>query len=141
MVKVRLRERKHGDIPRIKGGSGRVKVGFPRGTDPEAMMKAIIHNYGTRSIPERPFMDNAIRDNRKEYRELLRKYGEAILSGRMTVNAALTALGMKAAGDVQAEIAATVSPPNDPDTIARKGSSSPLVDTGDMERAVTWRKG
>ena len=140
MVKVTIRDRKRGEIHRIKGGSGRVKVGFPRGTDPEAIMKAIIHNFGTRSIPERPFMDNAIRDNRKEYRALLRKYGEAILSGRMTVDAALAALGTKAAGDVQAEIAATVAPPNDPDTIARKGSSSPLVETGEMQRAVTWRK-
>ena len=32
------------------------------------------------------------------------------------------------------------SPPNHPFTVEQKGSSNPLVDTGDMIGGISWRK-
>jgi hypothetical protein len=32
-----------------------------------------------------------------------------------------------------------MTPPNSPVTIALKGSSKPLIDTGEMRGAVTWK--
>lgn len=55
------------------------------------------------------------------------------------MRAQLSRLGVLAQGDIQMEITALSSPPNTPSTIARKGSSNPLIDTGAMRGAVTWK--
>jgi hypothetical protein len=52
---------------------------------------------------------------------------------------ALDRLGAKVAALLQNRISAGIDPPNSAATIARKGSSKPLVDTGQLKAAITWR--
>ena len=55
------------------------------------------------------------------------------------VNRQLAGLvGASAAAAVQHSIVRLREPPNSPYTIARKGSSNPLIDTGTMRTAVSW---
>lgn len=136
-------------------GPSTVKVGFPKSKSAQSnIMKAIYNEFGTRGsgkgfgtprgggfggpIPERPFLRNAMRNNRSKYQLALRTSAGKLLLGETSLKTVLTKLGALAQGDIQEEIDNLKSPPNSPVTIAIKGSSNPLIDTGAMRRAVTW---
>ncbi|MBX4889775.1 hypothetical protein [Rhizobium bangladeshense] len=131
-------------------GPKQVKVGFPAGeADQDNINKAVWNEFGTRGgasgggwggpIPERPFMRNALRDNRGKYRDALRSSAAKILTGKTQLRTVLSKLGILAQGDVQGEITSLMSPPNSPVTVALKGSSKPLIDSGEMRGAVTYK--
>jgi hypothetical protein len=46
-------------------------------------------------------------------------------------------LGAYFVGDIKQRIARGILPPNSPATIARKGSSKPLIDTGQLRNSIT----
>ena len=140
---------KHRTIKPPKQGRGTVKVGFPSGkADKLTISKAVWNEFGTRGgasgggwggpIPERPFMRNAMRGNQGKYRANLARAAKSILDGTSTLAIVLEKLGIQAQGDVQAEITSLMSPPNSEVTIEMKGSSKPLIDTGEMRGAVTY---
>lgn len=144
-----VRRKQHIKIQTDLTGPKKVKVGFPAGTSSSIVDKAIWNHFGTKGgasgggwggpIPARPFLFNAIRRNRRKYLDAMKTSGAKILRGETTLEAVLNKLGVLAQGDVQAEIDNTVTPPNSPTTIAMKGSSHPLIDTGEMKRSVTWK--
>lgn len=132
-----------------------VKVGLPASTASASnIQKGIWQEFGTKGsgkgfgtprgggfggpIPERPFMRNAMRDNRVKYRDGMAKSAPQILRGETAIRTVLSKLGALAQGDIQSEITSLSSPPNSPVTIAIKGSSNPLIDTGAMRQAITW---
>lgn len=141
MVSVTLRRKQHIKIPAAIKGPRAVKVGFPAGKVSSAVVdRAIWNHYGTsRGIPARPFLLNAIRKNRSEYLRFLKASGAHILRGEMTLDTAMRQLGIMAQGDIQEEITNLRDPPNAPSTIKAKGSSNPLIDTGEMRSKVTWQ--
>ena len=100
---------------------------------------AVINEFGL-GVPERSFIrawfDSAQPQNQALAEHMLRR----ILKGEIDLETALAQMGAKFAGEVQKFIAAGVPPPNAPLTIARKGSSKPLIDSGQMRQAVTWQK-
>lgn len=84
-------------------------------------------------------MRNAIRDNQASYRDGMKTSAAKLLRGETGLRTVLSKLGIKAQGDIQAEITSLSNPPNSPVTIALKGSSNPLIDSGEMRGAVTWK--
>lgn len=124
-----------------------VEVGFPAGeTDSDVLERAFFNNFGTERIPERPFMQNAMRDNRASYRSLMISGAKEIVrsaaAGKdpgQVMRRVLRKLGVKAQGDIQEEITSLQTPPNAPSTIAQKGSSNPLVDSGELRASVTFK--
>lgn len=137
-------------IDAFKKSSPEVQVGFPAGVAKQANIeKAIWNEFGTRGgasgggwggpIPERPFMRNAMKNNENKYRAAMKGQAPKILNGKVKPTMVLEKLGIMAQSDIQQEITTLVSPPNSPVTIARKGSSNPLIDTGEMRQAVTYR--
>lgn len=150
MVSVRLVRKRHMKLPDKIAGPRRVKVGFPAGeASGSNIEKAVWNEFGTRGgasgggwggpIPERPFMRNSVRANRGKYRDAMKTSAAKILRGETALSIVMNKLGILAQGDIQSEITALSSPPNSPVTIARKGSSNPLIDTGAMRAAVTWK--
>jgi len=116
-----------------------LKIGFPRSKSTQAnIMKAVWNEFGTRRIPERPFLRTSMRNNRKKYIDMLHKDAKNVLNGSRTIQQSLTRVGIVAQGDVQMSISTGNWTPNAPSTIRRKGSSRPLIDTGAMRQAVTW---
>lgn len=136
-----VRRKRHKKITTKITGPTKVKVGFPSGeTEGDIVDRAIWNHYGTsRGIPARPFLLNAIRKNRRTYRNALRTSAAKILRGETTPNIVLSKLGILAQGHIQDEITMLRSPPNAASTIAAKGSSNPLIDDGEMRGAVTWK--
>lgn len=143
-------------IASLLPGPNQVKVGFPAGeADSDVIQRAIWQEFGTRGgasgggwggpIPERPFMRNAIRDGQGWNKALMKTEARRIIvdaiKGKdvaMSKRLALRRLGIKVQGDIQASIVSLRSPPNSPVTIAMKGSSNPLIDSGEMHGAVSY---
>lgn len=148
MVKLTIERRGNADeiLERIAGnleGPLSVKVGFPAGeADADIVARAVWNEFGTRrGVPERPFLRNAMRSNREAYRARLTELARLIVLGGLDLSVALRLIGTQAQGDIQKEIVTLAQPPNAPSTIARKGSSNPLIDTGEMRQKVTYKVG
>jgi hypothetical protein len=150
MVSMKIVRKRHKKLPTTIAGPRRVKVGFPKGAASASNIeKAVWNEFGTRGgasgggwggpIPERPFMRNSVRANRGKYRDALKTSAAKILRGETGLSIVMNKLGILAQGDIQSEITALSSPPNSPVTIARKGSSKPLIDTGAMRSSVSWK--
>jgi len=147
---VRVVRRRHERLPDTIEGPRRVKVGFVAGESPSGSInKAVWNEFGTRGgasgggwggpIPERPFMRNAMRANAGKYRAALRSSAAKILKGKEKTETVLRKLGNLAQDDIKAEITSLSSPPNSPVTIKLKGSSNPLIDTGEMRGDVRYK--
>lgn len=96
------------------------------------------NEFGTRTIPERPFLRTGLHDNIGKYRVILADGLRRILLGETNERSVLGVLGAVAVADVQNKIVSVSSPPNAQMTIDRKGSSSPLQHTGALKQHITW---
>lgn len=141
MFGLKFLRRQRIKLPGSLKGPTKVKVGFPAGkVDTDVVDRAIWNHYGTdRGIPARPFLLNAIRENRAKYLSAMRVSAPKILRGETTMEVVLNKLGILAQGDIQMSITTLRDPPNAPATIRAKGSSNPLIDTGEMRQKVTWK--
>lgn len=150
MFTVGVRRKHYKDLPKSLKGPRQVKIGFPSGkADGLTISKAIWNEFGTRGgrsgggwggpIPERPFMRNAIRGGRGAIRKALATSARKLLRGDTTLTVVMNKLGEFGKQKIQDEISSMTSPPNSPVTIALKGSSHPLIDTGEMRSSVTYQ--
>lgn len=141
----------------------KVEVGFPAGeADSDNIMKAYFNEFGTKGsgkgfktprgggfggpIPERPFLRSAMRGNRANYRSAMIQGAKEIVRAaaagedpHKVMRRVLRKLGIKAQGDIQESITSLTTPGNSEVTIALKGSSNPLVDTGELRASVTFK--
>ena len=125
---------------------GSVKVGLlsglgehPNSDDGQTMAEiAMFQEFGTRHIPERPFLRTTIQERKSEYLAIMKSLLKRIMNGDMTVSDARKVLGLKAMADVQNKIVEISSPQNAEATIRKKNSSNPLIDTGAMKQSVSW---
>lgn len=98
--------------------------------------------YGTSILPSRSFIRSTFRDPEvvAEFERLQAGLVRAVADGRMPAARALGLLGAWGAGAVQATITNNKvdGPALKPATVARKGSSKLLVDSGQLARSVSW---
>lgn len=98
---------------------------------------ASIHEFGAGDIPSRSFIRAWFDEELDRNKQILRDLHVQVLAGKITEEVALERFGLYAVGRIQARIAAGIAPPNAPSTIARKGSSTPLIDKGQLRSSVT----
>lgn len=124
-----------------------VMVGIPQGdngrTDGGDIGSAgilAVHEFGAPElgIPERSVVRRSIRENLGKYKKLNLVNLRKVVRSEMTVAQALGILGAVAAGDVQMTIRKADLAPLKPATIKRKGSSKPLIDTGQVIQSITF---
>ena len=119
-----------------------VNVGFPASAkEPDGAstaMIAAVHEYGNEHVPERSFMRTSLQKNRGRYSALNEQNLKKVLNGGMSVDAALGQLGLMASSDIKEQIKNGSFAPLKQATIKRKGSSKPLIDTGQMRQSVTY---
>lgn len=99
---------------------------------------AAIHELGL-GVPKRAFISPALNKNRVKYIKYIGKQLTPIIRRRQTINAAWQTVGIMAVADIQEYMITAQFTPLAPSTIARKGSSKPLIDTGQMRQAITYR--
>jgi hypothetical protein len=93
---------------------------------------------GEQPIPSRPFFRIANKKVHKRLTEMLAKMlDEAV--GYILTKQDMNALGAVHKAAIQKEIKDLRTPPNSAETIARKHSSNPLIDSGFMRRSVTYK--
>lgn len=99
------------------------------------------HEFGTATVPERSWLRSTFRDpeKREQLRRLQARLLRDLMAGKINVLQAMGLLGAWGMGAIKATITRDGHfAPLKPATIARKGSSRPLVDTGQMVGAITW---
>jgi len=116
-----------------------LRVGFLEGaTYPDGQSVAevaVFNEYGVPSHnqPPRPFFRNMIAAKEHEWAPAL---GMALTANDYDVDKSLDLLGVGIEGQLRASIVELTSPPLAPSTVARKGKSKPLIDTGHMLNSV-----
>ncbi len=123
---------------------GGVYVGIPSAAGqyedgtPLAVIGAV-HEFGRAdgSIPERSFLRVPLRANQETYRKIIARGLQDVVEGNASLNQVFNQVGARAAGDSQEAISAGIPPPNAQSTIERKGSSTPLIDTGRLRQSIT----
>ena len=151
MPKVEIVKRPDGKALKKKqerlnfSSKSKVKVGFPEGggeypDGTPVVTVAVWNEFGietdTHTQYERPFFRLAMLDNRAKYRKMNKSFAKKILDGKITIEQALGLLGEEAVADIIDSINELSDPANEPSTIAKKGSSNPLVDTKLMGQSV-----
>ena len=91
------------------------------------------------TIPERAFL----RGGYDAHKDAVAKKAEMILAdvatGKTTSRGLHQAVGLALSSKIKEYARNLDSPPNRPITVENKGSSNPLVDSGDMIGGITWR--
>lgn len=153
--KVRIEDRDHGyaalrdRLDHIR--ASRISVGLHakegqeahRGEAVNAKSPVTVLDIGTWAEfgigqPERSWLRAWYDATNTKSREEIRTMLKAIVAGRISAEAGLNQLGARFVGEIQARIAQGIPPPNAPSTIAKKGSSTPLVNTGQFRSSITW---
>lgn len=99
---------------------------------------ALVNEYGL-GVPERSFLRSFVEENREMIDEDFRKATAAVLRLQMSFEQAANILGVKYAAMIQKRITTHIPPPNAPSTVAAKGSSTPLIDTGILRASITYQ--
>ncbi|MEA0552956.1 hypothetical protein U1P98_04430 [Lysinibacillus irui] len=99
----------------------------------------IRNERGSIVIPERSFLRTTFDDKNNEWFTFLKKQIEHVINGRINAQILCERLGAKMVGDIQEKLTDINSPPNAPATIAKKGSSNPLIDTGGLRQRITYK--
>ena len=86
------------------------------------------------TIPARPWLVPGVQSGTVEY---LREIEKGVKKGD-NLDMVLDRVGIIATGKVQQYMTDLKTPPNAPSTIAKKGSSNPLIDSGAMRASVTY---
>jgi len=95
------------------------------------------HEFGV-GVPERSFMRSTIQTGKKDIIALQKKLLGQIQTGQTDVVKALGLVGEVFADLIRQKIVSIRTPPNSPQTIVAKGSSNPLIDTGQMKNSITY---
>ena len=133
-------------VSEMKRGTVRVGVMGDAGDENGVSLAEIaaFHEFGTSTIPERSFLRSTFYGHAAEgLRMMCEKLSKAIVEGKLDEPRALGLLGTWAVAEVKKTIVnrQTTGPEDQAlaaATIAAKGSSLPLVDTGQLINSITY---
>jgi len=100
---------------------------------------ALVHEFGTDKVPERSFIRAAFDANHERYFANMKKLVGAVIDKKLTLRRAIGLVSSQMASDMRGLIrsGAGIPPPNAPATVERKGSSRPLVDSGQLLGSIS----
>lgn len=118
------------------------KVGYPtemsesydNGT--EVLQVAAIHEFGTMDIPIRAHVRPAYDENKEKISSFSAKQLGKVIDGEQTAIEGIKKVGEYHTGQIKKKIKDGPFKPLAPQTIARKKSDKPLIDTGQMIQSV-----
>lgn len=90
-------------------------------------------------VPERSFIRAYVDANRNRIIVDLREMAKRVIDGQIkSFDAGLELIGLKIQREIMERIRSGIEPPNAQVTIDRKGSSVPLIDTGQLINSITY---
>ena len=110
-------------------------------------MRGYLHSIGihlnpntkTIKIPERSFIRAGYDQEKENIIRQSEKLLEKVLKLELPVDVFFNTLGELIVGMIQKYLTDLSSPPLHPATIASKGSSNPLIDTGRLRESITYK--
>ena len=135
----------------LKKNCKEIAVGYPKGNknvtqinstyaaqghDVSILQVAVWNNFGTKTIPRRPFMDQAEPKLQVMWHQLLKATAKKINTNPAVLDTVMQAAANRAEGIVRNEIDNGGFVPNAPYTVRKKGSAQPLIDKGDLRKYV-----
>lgn len=123
-------------------GKRNIKVGFEDtgyedGTT--VAQVAVWNEYGTSNSPARPFMRGTIENQTSKIERSCESHLRDAIESGSDAKQCCNAIGSDVKGFMQMEIRNGEYAENAPSTIAKKGSSNPLIDTGRMRQSVVYK--
>lgn len=105
----------------------------------EVATVGVVHEFGApaRNIPERSWLRSVYDENRNRLQRVKAKETGRVIDGKQDARQAIARVGGWFAAQVKAKIRKGPFAPLEPETIARKGSTKPLIDTGQMIQSIT----
>lgn len=102
---------------------------------------ATIHEFGApaANIPARSFVRGWYDEKFDEIRAILKTEIGAAMQGKRPMPVAFERAALRLEGSIKGRIRAHIPPPLAPATVKRKGSSTPLIDTGQLIQAIRVR--
>lgn len=108
------------------------------GAVPTLVQVATFHEFGTKTIPQRSFLRGTINEFRSLFNQTTIQIHKKVMSGKMDPIKGLRILGEVIQSKVQERIRKGIEPAIKPATIDRKGSSTPLIDTGQLVNSIRY---
>ena len=119
-----------------------VRVGVVGAPDSDIVDIAATHEFGdpTRKIPERSYIRRTFEKDEAARAAAIGKLTGRVVDGKLQPEQAMGLLGTREVAAIRNTIAggAHIPPPLQPETIARKGSDRPLVDTGRLLNSIAY---
>lgn len=111
-------------------------------------MRAFLHRQGLHlkdsttviKIPERSFLRTGHDENADRILKQTERALGQVLAGKMSVDDMLDLYGQQMATAIKKYMRDLSQPANHPYTTEQKGSSNPLVDTGQLIESIMWEK-
>lgn len=97
---------------------------------------AEIHEFGL-GVPERSWLRGYVDENNDRITQMIAAVGAQVTAGNLTPEAALNLVGLKIVGEIKERISGGIQPANAESTIQQKGSSVPLIDTGQFRGSIS----
>lgn len=109
------------------------------GEGPSNVAIGTIHEFGIGTSPKRSWLRETVDSKQRSYRRLLQRLGGEVVELKMDLDDAMNLVGLQVAKDMRTRIRNKIPPPNADATIARKGSTTPLIDTSQFIRSITHK--
>lgn len=113
-----------------------VKVGIQAGSG-EVLEYAAYNEFGTRNIPSRPFIRQTADTKRPQIAQAQARIYDQVINGA-SAKGGMAKLGEWYQGILRANVLNGGWTPNAASTVAKKGSSRPLVDHGVLVNSIRW---
>lgn len=131
------RFRRHLSELAARAATGKVRVGIIEQAnykDGQSVAQAAFWNeYGTATVPPRPFFRNTIAEHKDEWPK---QAAEMLEANGGDVRQALADMGEVVKGQIKMTIQDFREPPNAAATVKQKGFDKPLIDTGTLWRSI-----
>lgn len=122
-----------------------VRVGLFAAVGDKVLTKGIVNEFGTTkagknhniTIPERSFIRSTYN---KQYKKVGRRFGqvfESFSTRNYNVKGKLKLIGLEQENETKKTITEMKTPANAPSTVKKKGSSHPLIDTGELRMKIS----
>ena len=100
----------------------------------------IIHEWGApeKGIPERSFMRSTMSEEMENLGRLSKTQIALCLEGNISPHDVFATIGAYLQGKIVDKITDGEFVPNNENTVKRKGSSKPLIDTGQLRASITY---
>lgn len=139
-------------IDLVKLGKSEVLVGVQEGAKTLALSErgriqkpgisiagyAAKNEFGTKTIPQRSFMRSFFDENLNIIEPFIERRYDQIIEGKKTVDQGLGEIGLFLQDGIKTKIRQIRTPENSKKTIAKKRSSKPLIDFGNLFASIRY---